>query len=887
MRRSKRMAFFAGLLLFLITPVPLLAKGSVMHPAFQLVDAGGRHVLASGNPVSTKKTCGACHDTEYIERHSYHSSVGFKEFQYPDKNFRGYPWELSSGLFGEWSPLTYRRLSAMTDTELEMGTVDWILNNAATHSGGGPAWYGRGKPLLTDYKNAADPRNPETSVADPVTGDRKGWDWQASGAVEPNCFLCHIKQPDNQARISEIEAGRFKWANTATLGQTGIVTRSADRWSWNADAFEKDGKLKADFIPVQEPKTANCSLCHHMANPAAIHGSGPGIDGLPASPTGVVFAPGPISESPLNLTGKQNLTRSWDIHAERLLNCNGCHYSINNPAFYQESNRTRPVHLKLDGRKMSISEFLHRPTHKLANMRIRQEIQHSEPDNVIHRCESCHDPYTGHEFLPYKKRHIWALGCESCHIPRLFAPALQQIDWTVLASRGEPVKKMRGSPDAAQGTAGGYEPAWLTRNLADKSCLLPYNLVTSSFWTGGEPVRPVQQSILNDVYFDGTSYRPEIVAGLDQNANGTLEEAELRLDTAEKTDLIRSKLQALGVVKPEIVSEIRPYSVHHGVTGRKGAIRACYDCHGSNSRFTQSITLASFIPGQAEPKLAPNSFIKLEGAVERTMNGGLVFHPRPKERGLYLFGRYRNTWVDIVGLLAILGVVFGIILHGGLRILAARRIKPHVAEYSTEYMYPVYERLWHWLQAATVILFIFTGLEIHFADKLIMLGYETAVRIHEITAFVFLGNAFLSFAYHITAGEIKTYLPQPKSFIDESWKQAIYYLKGIFQGAEHPIEKTPKRRLNPLQQVTYLMILYVLIPVQGLSGILIWGAEYWPSFLETLGGLSVIAPIHTLCAWFFISFLIMHIYLTTTGHTPLANIIAMFTGWEDVEIKKQ
>lgn len=45
----------------------------------------------------------------------------------------------------------------------------------------------------------------------------------------------------------------------------------------------------------------------------------------------------------------------------------------------------------------------------------------------------------------------------------------------------------------------------------------------------------------------------------------------------------------------------------------------------------------------------------------------------------------------------------------------------------------------------------------------------------------------------------------------------------------------------------------------------------------------MIAPIHALAAWFFAAFVIMHVYLTTTAHTPLAGITSMITGWDHVE----
>jgi len=136
----------------------------------------------------------------------------------------------------------------------------------------------------------------------------------------------------------------------------------------------------------------------------------------------------------------------------------------------------------------------------------------------------------------------------------------------------------------------------------------------------------------------------------------------------------------------------------------------------------------------------------------------------------------------------------------------------------------------------------------------------------------------------MVSGEIKQYIPHPRGFFDQTLTQATYYLKGIFKGEEHPFEKTAKKKLNPLQQVTYFGILNVLLPLQGITGILIWGAERWAPLSNSLGGLSFLAPFHTLTAWLFGSFIVMHVYLTTTGHTPLAGITSMIVGWDDVEV---
>ena len=197
-------------------------------------------------------------------------------------------------------------------------------------------------------------------------------------------------------------------------------------------------------------------------------------------------------------------------------------------------------------------------------------------------------------------------------------------------------------------------------------------------------------------------------------------------------------------------------------------------------------------------------------------------------------------------------------------------------------MYTGYERMWHWLQSLAIITLILTGLEIHMPGTVRLLGFSAAVQIHNIVAFIVVLNAFLAAFYHLASGQIRQYLPEPKGFFSQAIEQSLYYVRGIFRGERHPFEKVPERKLNPLQQMTYLAILNVLLPLQILTGAMIWGAERWPRVAESMGGLGFVAPVHTLLAWLFAAFLIMHIYLTTTGPTPLANIKAMVNGWEEV-----
>jgi cytochrome b subunit of formate dehydrogenase len=47
--------------------------------------------------------------------------------------------------------------------------------------------------------------------------------------------------------------------------------------------------------------------------------------------------------------------------------------------------------------------------------------------------------------------------------------------------------------------------------------------------------------------------------------------------------------------------------------------------------------------------------------------------------------------------------------------------------------------------------------------------------------------------------------------------------------------------------------------------------------------LESVAFWHTLGAILLMVFLVIHVYMTTTGHTPTSNIRAMVTGYEDLE----
>ena len=110
-----------------------------------------------------------------------------------------------------------------------------------------------------------------------------------------------------------------------------------------------------------------------------------------------------------------------------------------------------------------------------------------------------------------------------------------------------------------------------------------------------------------------------------------------------------------------------------------------------------------------------------------------------------------------------------------------------------------------------------------------------------------------------------------------------YYAWGIFKGESHPVPKRKEAKHNPLQRLTYLSVAAFLLPLQMLTGFLYWGYNRWPDWGLPAMDLGILAIIHTAVAFAILQFLVIHVYMTTTGHSLFAHIKAMITGWEAVD----
>lgn len=203
-----------------------------------------------------------------------------------------------------------------------------------------------------------------------------------------------------------------------------------------------------------------------------------------------------------------------------------------------------------------------------------------------------------------------------------------------------------------------------------------------------------------------------------------------------------------------------------------------------------------------------------------------------------------------------------------------------MSKHKKVYVYQGFERFWHWNQALLIFLLAFTGFEIHSSYE--FFGFETAVDIHNKAAWGFIILIVFAIFWHITTGEWKQYIPTTQNLK----AQAEFYLFGIFRNAPHPTKKTIISKLNPLQRLVYLGLKLLVIPVMVISGLLYMFYRYPQGdtiAMINIDNLEIIALVHTAGAFVLLSFIAVHLYLITTGHTVTSNLQAMITGWEELE----
>ena len=199
------------------------------------------------------------------------------------------------------------------------------------------------------------------------------------------------------------------------------------------------------------------------------------------------------------------------------------------------------------------------------------------------------------------------------------------------------------------------------------------------------------------------------------------------------------------------------------------------------------------------------------------------------------------------------------------------------------YINPLPVRIWHWINAVGFVLLVLTGVQLRYFDLLELMSFEAAVKLHNWVGFTVIGNYFIWLGFYLFSDKISNYHPvlDARTFIRNYFLQLRYYTYGIFTGAHNPHQVQPYDKFNPLQRMTYQLVMLIAVPIQFMTGLMMWNVKGFQGWIEMMGGIRVVDTVHVLLFIFFTFFILVHAYMGALGRRPSTHFKEMFTGYEE------
>jgi thiosulfate reductase cytochrome b subunit len=202
------------------------------------------------------------------------------------------------------------------------------------------------------------------------------------------------------------------------------------------------------------------------------------------------------------------------------------------------------------------------------------------------------------------------------------------------------------------------------------------------------------------------------------------------------------------------------------------------------------------------------------------------------------------------------------------------------------YLYPKWIRAWHIINALMFLILIVTGLSMQYTDKnnsAYMVGFAKAVKWHNFAALILTASYVVFVVGNITTKNGRYYRIKRDNFWSDLIKQMRYYAFGMFRGEKHPFPVTMERKFNPLQKFSYVLAMYVGMPLLIISGIVLLFPEIAIDNVSGMSGLVINDVLHITMGFFLSIFMIIHIYTCTLGAKPSSLFRGILSGFHESE----
>jgi thiosulfate reductase cytochrome b subunit len=197
------------------------------------------------------------------------------------------------------------------------------------------------------------------------------------------------------------------------------------------------------------------------------------------------------------------------------------------------------------------------------------------------------------------------------------------------------------------------------------------------------------------------------------------------------------------------------------------------------------------------------------------------------------------------------------------------------------YLHPLPIRIWHWVNALTVILLLMTGLQFRMPGIASLSPHDPSLALHKWAGLVMTASWFFWFAYGLASGHLSQHYAIRKRDLGGIVGQMKFYLVAIFRGEPNPFLPSHEEKFNPLQKLAYGSVMGVFAPLMMVTGLLFVNAFFIRDQLLSWNAVKVIDALHVTGLYMFALFLVVHVYMATLGPTAFTHIKAMITGYEE------
>lgn len=204
---------------------------------------------------------------------------------------------------------------------------------------------------------------------------------------------------------------------------------------------------------------------------------------------------------------------------------------------------------------------------------------------------------------------------------------------------------------------------------------------------------------------------------------------------------------------------------------------------------------------------------------------------------------------------------------------------------ATVYHYPLWVRIWHAINAMLFLVLIVTGISMHYANQQFnLIRFDIAVSLHNVSGIILTINYLIFLIYNRFTTNGNHYRITTSGLLSSNIRQFRYYVSGIFKGQAPPYPVDHSRKFNPLQTISYVVVMYFLMFLIIITG---W-ALIFPEvvFVEQFLGTSGIhwtALLHFIVGYILSIFLVIHVYLCIIPKPFGSSFRAMLSGWHQAE----